>query len=359
MKRLILLIVAAVICPSQLMLAQQSQRLTADKHNEYGLVYSLPITHLTITVTAEKTTYKAGEYYKYAQMYLKNSNAIASDSQHWDIIDLNIQSYGTPDTQNQYLMQFRSGTIPFLMLNDNGLPLSLNIEETQESQSSNNARNESYVINENKPQSVNATLTSQSGEFLVSESSAKRAEIAAKQIYKIRESRTNLIIGEADQMPPDGEAMKLMLKALDEQEAALLSLFLGEVTTEVTTQTFNYTPTPNINREVIFRLSDFNGVVDKNDLSGAPVYLDLTNIVQAELPVDDNGVTKSIPKGAVMYKIPGEGEVQISYDGAVLFSKKFEIAQFGVDFGLNQQSLQIKNSLHTSSSTHIAVQLRS
>ena len=45
--------------------AQETKRLTAEKHNEYGLIYSLPQTHLDIEVVATKTTRKAGPYYQY------------------------------------------------------------------------------------------------------------------------------------------------------------------------------------------------------------------------------------------------------------------------------------------------------
>lgn len=47
--------------------AQETKRLTAEKHNEYGLIYSLPQTHLDIEVVATKTTRKAGPYYQYAE----------------------------------------------------------------------------------------------------------------------------------------------------------------------------------------------------------------------------------------------------------------------------------------------------
>ena len=47
-------------------------------------------------------------------------------------------------------------------------------------------------------------------------STAKQAEVAAKQIYRIRESRLNILTGEADNLPPDGEAMKLVIQQLEE-----------------------------------------------------------------------------------------------------------------------------------------------
>ena len=51
-----LLSAAILACPS--FKAQETQRLTADKLNEYGILYSLPITHLNIEVEAVKTVKK-------------------------------------------------------------------------------------------------------------------------------------------------------------------------------------------------------------------------------------------------------------------------------------------------------------
>ena len=42
--------------------AQQTRVLTADKHNDYGLVYSLPLTGVKIKVKALKETRISGPY---------------------------------------------------------------------------------------------------------------------------------------------------------------------------------------------------------------------------------------------------------------------------------------------------------
>ena len=57
-----------------------------------------------------------------------------------------------------------------------------------------------------------------SEELLMAGSTAKQAEVAAKQIYRIRESRLNILTGEADNLPPDGDAMKLVIEQLEQQE---------------------------------------------------------------------------------------------------------------------------------------------
>jgi hypothetical protein len=329
MKHLIS-ILAITVFTCGVLQAQQTQKLTAGKHNEYGLIYSLPVTHLDIEVEAVKTIKKAGPYSKYAKKFLGTDNAIIEDSEEWTLKDITVSPYGAPDTENQYLMQFKSGSTPFIILNKAGLPLSINIEEQETNKSEKEPIKKGPSALEN-----NASTKVMSGELLVSESTAKKAEIAANQIYKIRESRTNLITGEAEQMPPDGQSMKMIIEQLDAQEAALTALFLGTTQTESKIMNFDYIPVNDVENEVVFRLSDFNGVVDRNNLSGDPVYLSLKITEQGELPVNEKGETKKLPKGAVMYKIPGKATVTLKYNGKTISSNIFDIAQFGIDFGLD------------------------
>ena len=121
-----LLSAAILACPS--FKAQETQRLTADKLNEYGILYSLPITHLNIEVEAVKTVKKAGPYARYAEKFLGVKGAILADSQSWEIKDVSISSYGVPDLNNQWLAKFKSGTSTFMIIDDSGLPLALNAE---------------------------------------------------------------------------------------------------------------------------------------------------------------------------------------------------------------------------------------
>ena len=52
-------------------------------------------------------------------------------------------------------------------------------------------------------------------------------------------------------------------------------------------------------------MSDFAGFVDADDYSGDPVYVDVTVTSEGELPVDDKGEEKKLPKDAVIYNVPG------------------------------------------------------
>ena len=69
-------------------------------------------------------------------------------------------------------------------------------------------------------------------EILMSNSSAKMAELVAKEIYSIRESKNALLRGEADNMPKDGAQLKLMLDNLNQQETAMTEMFSGKIKKE-------------------------------------------------------------------------------------------------------------------------------
>lgn len=329
MKTSLLLLCGTLAFSNMTMSAQETTKLTAAKHNEYGLIYSLPITHFDVEIDATKTVRKAGPFAKYAKKYLSVDDAILNDAQEWTITGVSVNPYGIPDKNEEYLMQFKSGSSPFLILNSRGLPLAINVEEKETP----------LVVREPKPATTsildnNAYASALPGELLASESLAKRAEMAATMIYKIRESRTNIITGEADQLPPDGTSMKLTMDQLNSQEAALMALFVGTTTTENVIKHFDYLPGTEVKNEVLLRVSDFFGIVDKSDLSGEPVYLTLRITEQGELPVNEKGEEKKLPKGAVMYKIPGSAQLTLTFEGKTLYDKNIQVSQYGVDFGL-------------------------
>ena len=64
-------------------------------------------------------------------------------------------------------------------------------------------------------------------EILMASSTAKMAELVAKEIYNIRESKNALLRGQADNMPSDGAQLKIMLDNLNLQEEAMTEMFSG------------------------------------------------------------------------------------------------------------------------------------
>lgn len=309
--------------------AQETTRLTAAKHNKFGLIYSLPLTQIEIDALVTKTVAKAGPFYKYAERFLGAPATITQDTETYSLDKIVAFTQGVPDKEQQFLVQFKSGSTPYMVLNKEGIILSVNAEPAAETKAEIPvAKPKSYSLDGNNYYSVF------SEDLLLAGSTAKMAEEAAKQLYHIRESRVNLITGEVDQMPADGESYNLIIKQLDQQEQALVALFMGTVETEQYVKKFRITPSGEMNDDIAFRFSAKRGIVGKDDLGGAPVYLSLKITERGQLPVDKKGKPMPLPKNGLVYCIPGYADFSLTLNGKELVDEKFQIAQFGVQYAL-------------------------
>ncbi len=327
----ILLLGALAALPST---AQTSSKLTATKASEYGLMYTLPLTAFEVTIAVEKTVNTPGEFYQYARKYL-NTEPIMQQSTSWRITEAVINPVAIADEEARYLATFKGGNGTFMMVSDSNFPLSIN-DETYEAAVELTPLPKAVAP---APTVLQKPIAQQAvtPEMIQSRSSAKKAELAADKIYELRTNRNEIISGQADAMPSDGAAMKLALDQLVGQEEALTAMFLGTVQKSVEVRTYMvYVPEEGEQgRMVVARLSAAEGLVDATDLSGDPIYIEITPVTRGELPVNDKGVAKTFPKGGVAYRIPGAAWVSLSFDDKTLVEKEFDVAQYGVVFGLD------------------------
>ncbi|GHV20630.1 DUF4831 domain-containing protein [Bacteroidia bacterium] len=299
-------------------------KTSALKSNNYGVTYVLPKTMLIIDAEFSKTTLKAGPYAKYAKKYLGiTDNVILEDQVIYDLDKVEVGSKGIPDKNEAYLIEFKAKTsAPFVYLTKDGMICTINAEYTPE---------ETDIKKEiQKKQATNPVLAAQSSyteEYLRAGSVSKMAEVAAKQIYKLRESRMDILTGDAENAPKDGEAMKIVLQQLETQEKALVELFTGSKTIEKHFASFETEPTGNMEKEIIFRFSKYLGVVDSEDLGGSPVYMNLKKLESIEEPPVDPKAKKE-PKG-IVYNIPGKASIEVFYSTRQIFKGNMEIVQFG------------------------------
>ena len=311
--------------------SQATKVLTAEKSNEYGLVYSLPTTALEVEVTASHQVAKKGPYYLYAKKSIGTDKAVSEDYEKWQITEVKVRPYGVPDSGTQYLMQLRPGALTSITVDANGMLLAIN----KDVEAPASAGTQAGVAGQNvKWPTGNEYLDFVDEDFVASKSSAKQAQLLAESLMEVRESKLALTRGNADAMPADGKQMELMLASLGEQEAALTAAFTGSVTTESIIRRFTFIPEGDA-RQVLFRMSDFAGFVDPDDLSGEPVYIQIETLNQASAPVDSKGEPKKLPKNAVVYNIPGSAQVTITSLGKTLFEKEIQMAQLGMTFGLD------------------------
>lgn len=311
--------------------SQATKVLTAEKSNDYGLVYSLPTTAFEVVVTASHTIAKKGPFYPYAKKSVGAQHAVSEDSEKWEIIDVKVRPYGVPDSETQYVMQLRPGALTSITVDENGMLLAINKDVDLPMKETSMKK---LPFEKVKWPSGNEYLQFVDEDFVASNSSSKQAQLLAESLMEVRESKLALTRGTADSMPADGKQMELMLASLGEQESALMAAFTGTITTENVTRKFSYVPESE-GKHILFRMSDFAGFVDADDLSGDPVYLQVQSVNQAQLPVDAKGEPKKLPKNAVIYNIPGSAMVTISSLGKKLYEKELQMSQFGMPFGLD------------------------
>lgn len=320
-----------MVC-SMIATAQTTQKLSANKSNEYGLLYTLPATEIDVTIEAQRTVKTPGEFYQYAKKYLQ-IDPITERSERWELKSVTISSRGVSDAKERYVVQFKAGSVPFMIINDQNMPLSINTEKKYE------------IAAVKVPEAVAAQPTVLDGddarramteEMVKSTSTPKRAELAAARIMEIRQNRNEVVSGQADAMPTDGTAMKLALETMDGQEAALTAMFAGVQQTNTEVATFTIVPDSIDNqRIVVARLSTLDGIVDADNLAGAPIYLNIKVTERGSMPVNEKGIVKTFPKGGLAYRIPGRATVSAEYDGRTVASTQMQLTQAGVVFGLD------------------------
>ncbi len=334
MKRISLLV--GLIASVATMSAQVTTTLSASKANDYGLTYSLPNTGLRITLAAEGVTRVPGEFYNYATQYLGTEagrRAIVKPSQTWTLTEAKVTTEGVPQPNDEkYLVTFKAGSPVEMLLNEQGFPLALgNKLEAVETPA---AAAPAPAAKTTKPTNSNAALRAVTEDMVASTSLSKRAALAAQQIMELRRSRQDYLTGQADQMP-DGAALQLILRTIDEQEEALTAMFIGTETHQSSQIQLNYLPEAvDLENHVIARLSNSAGFVDADDLSGAPIYLNLQVVERGQMPKNKKGETKKRPKGGLVYRIPGSASVAISFNNKEYTRSSFPMAQLGVTYAL-------------------------
>lgn len=316
MKKLIIL---TGLLTATITAAAQTEVVTGVmRGKDYGVTYALPKTQIEIEVKANKITYTPGEFSKYADRYLRLNNVSADPKEYWELVSAQVKSVGIPDKDNVYFVKMKDKTVaPLIELTQDGIIKSINVPIDKKA-----AAPAQPLAAQKKKVNPRDFLTE---EILMASSTAKMAELVAKEIYNIRESKNALVRGQADNMPKDGAQLKLMLDHLDEQEQAMTEMFSGVLNKEEKIYTIRLTPGKDMNNEVAFRFSKKLGVVANNDLAGEPVYITLKNLQTVKVPADDG--KKKVD--GVAYNVPGKASVVLQQGKKILFEAEVPVTQFG------------------------------
>ncbi len=283
---------------------------------DYGVTYMLPQTQVEIAVYTTKHSYTPGEFCKYADRYLYLNNLPATAQTYWEINKIELRVAGVPDSEHVYFVKLKDKTVaPLMELTRDGIVRSINMPYSGDVPA--------------EPQQAVAAPSVDPRSFLTEEilaasSRAKMAELVAKEIYSIRESRNALLRGEADNMPQDGTQLQIMLENLNVQEQAMLEMFQGK--SEDVPETFTVRVTPEeVEHKLAFRFSKYLGLLDEDDLAGDPYYITISDMKTPAIPADDG--KKKVD--GVAYNVPGRANVTLTCNNKQVARAELPVTQFG------------------------------
>ena len=298
-----------------------------------GAVYFLPKTAVRVTVEVEKTTYTPGDLCQYAERYLRLRDVSPTPSVGYRITAIRQEPVAVADTTKRYAVKFDPRTSATnIRLSDDGVLVGINTEvrgEKQEVRDYTQPKNNSLTSHSSPLTSKLNPRQFMSEDALAAGSTSKMAELIAQDIYEIRDSRNQLVRGQADNMPKDGEQLRLMLNQLDLQDRALTSLFAGTTVSDTTRYSFLIVPDSVIVRDILFRFSQKLGLVDADDLAGVPYYINIDDLstVPAPAPVDPRKKLK--PIDGIFVNIPGRLRATVSDGQQAIITSEFPAGQFG------------------------------
>ena len=288
-----------------------------------GVVYYLPKTQLRIHFIISEEQFEPGPLVAYASRYLGESYA-TQPTTRYQIERVAMHAHGVPDTTQSYLIQ--SVTTPSVeqlaALTPEGLLYSLHGKAYKPTTTD-------YLAD--YPKGVTQQEASQAlpQEYALATSRAKQAEVAASRLFELRERRVELLSGQVETMPCDGPALKMVLDGLDKEIAALQALFAGRTTKRYYEEVVDIPIDEPISQQVVARFAPQYGLVDKKDLSGAPIYINV-EAVKRPATQGDAELHKLTRSKSLRYIEPGRARVSLQLpERSQAITLELSVAQWG------------------------------
>lgn len=286
-----------------------------------GTSYTLPKNGMNFTVKVEKTQYTPGKFCQYAERYMKEKVS-QQPSTTYRIIGISMDATAVPDTAKRFtLITDKKHTIDKVTCSPSGQLLAINADAQP-------LRQQAQVFTPAKkpaPLNPNDYMTE---DILSAGSTAKMAELSAKEIYDIRDSRNSLSRGEADNLPKDGAQLALMYANMNRQEAALSQLFYGTTVKDTAWTQVSFMPEKE-GRSVLFRFSKYYGLVDAGDLSGTPYYINVADERTAVEPETVEGKKEDKNDIGLRVALPSKIKATLTCEGKTIDTYEISAAQFG------------------------------
>ena len=300
-----------------------------------GVSYSLPQTVLVFNVEAQKETFYAGPYARFAQKYL-GITAELYDKISYTVTSVKMVPAVEADQTVRYTYEMNGLSQPiYLQLTSQGLisgpagaysadkgwkyPVGKGTGFSDKGIPSNLAERTNTLY-----ESDNSAVRQN---VIVEKTTEDKAKEVAKKIFEIRENKYKILVGETD-ATYSGEAMKATIDALNKLEHDYMTLFTGF--SEYGSQTASFEVIPGVRNNqtyIAFRLSDEDGLVPADNVSGKPYFVQLTveEIAPAKEPE-----SKVKPLQVVKYRIPAVCGVRLTDGMSTLLQTRVPVYQLGI-----------------------------
>ncbi|MGI6224220.1 MAG: DUF4831 family protein [Prevotella sp.] len=303
-----------------------------------GLTYYLPQTIVKVRVQVEHKRFQPGRLAVYGQKYLRQACGMEQQDSY-RICGANMYADALPDTARHFDVTLdRKKSIFTIECDENGVLMAVNDKGTKATPPA--AFKPSRQVPPLNPDNF------MTADMLAAGSNSKLAELVAQEIFDIRDARNQINRGESDQMPKDGEQLRLMLEGLDQQETALMQLFQGVTTVDTTETEFTFIPTTDKPRTLLFRFSKRLGLVDTDDLGGAPYYMNVEKLNDVKMP-DVPQTDKKKEEPALFVAVPAKIRLTLNDDQQKkLCGLELYAAQFGDIYGISEELFSKKQITH-------------
>lgn len=319
---------------SQILAQTEIRKYYANKENDFGIVYTLPKTLIEISIDIEEEKYIPGAFAEYANIYL-GKKVNTKESISYKISSVSTKSIGVIDTTKRYLIVFNKNTIaPFVEITDKGVIASINGSKDRSIESIENTADYSDWTK------VDSDLPALPDTYPLANSNAQRAFIVNQYHNKIKQTISDIITGDTDNMPKDGESLKIIMSRLEKEAYRCNRLFLGDNIKRVRHLKFYIEPNGSEEESIsLLRFSPKYGALALDDLSGEEIIMNLKAI-----NVLNNIFDSEKDKDGIVYNMPGEAEITIISNNTTLSKNKLMLSQFGKTETLMSEMFNTKKS---------------
>lgn len=314
-----------------------------------GITYALPRTGIKVHVKAVREKFEPGPYAAYAEQLLGIMNVSTRATTKWLITDVKLETFSEPDPDQVYKAM---GDGAFMVnLAANGCLAGINSENAAAcipALQSNKTYQKpdvddgfSFDYFTDTPSFFPGDSTNNFRPTKVS--IEQKAAQAAQRILDCRMNQYDMAAFMMDGEHPDGKAYEVSMNELKNIEKNYIKLFVGRTTFKKESYSFDFVPSANPAKgQVVFRISDENGVVPASDLSGKPVMIEFEQAAGLSEKYGAYASSENPAAGqkGVYYRMPGVAGVKIIHEMNVIASARATIAQFGVVAPVPEELLQ-------------------